>query len=225
VSLKTQPKKNVLGMGGMAFNSLNSGDYKNEGHRREVISQIKSAGIIKKRENTKGAGATLTQVKDFWKRAQPKNLANNMRGLLNNGGKFYNPDLFKAIGAEMFVLGGTAATPQLNVWNQLDGETIMESDDKFRKNILDGIGNGELEFHMKPGGKAINVFPKGQRAQGKSLLSIKILKNGKIEVNKKNAYNTHFYKDKKNVSENKDNLMTDFLKAQATLIQELLATH
>ena len=131
----------------------------------------------------------------------------------------------------MFVLGATAVVPQLNVWNQLDGDTVMESDEQFRNNILDGIGGSPptIMFDMKPGSRTINVYPikdgKPVKGTGHTIVTIKIKRNGTIAVAKNSNYNRHFYGDEKTGTANENSLMTDFLKAQATLIQELLATH
>ena len=221
VSLKTQPASNDISMGGFSPITLTDSNRREETHRTTVRSQLETAGLT-----GKSPKPTNEEINKFYEsidgskgREKGKDLRNKIKVLSTD-----NPPLFKAVATELFTLAGTAAQPQLNVTNELDtGQTSMESDKVYRERIQKGIGNKTLKFEYgaksKVGG-VINIVDK----KGTIISKIKFNSDGKIEVIKTPEY-TKKYGKKKKISENKDNLMTDFLKAQATLIQELLATH
>ena len=71
---------------------------------------------------------------------------------------------------------------------------------------------------------AINIVDEN----GMTIAYLKFASGGRVEALTTPEYTRQQKENEKNktgVAENKDSLMTDFLKAQATLIQELLATH
>jgi len=231
VSLKAQPASTRISKGSYSPTTLK--ENMEDPHRKTVRRQLTKSednehGVIGEEGNNEGL-PTNTEIDTFYRSILGSTTKERGAYLKERMKEFStkNPSLFRAVALELFTLAGTAAMPQLNVTNELDtGETSMESDRVFREKIQQGIGNKTLTF--KYGSKTtkgqINIVD----AEGVTIAYLKFTSGGRVEAITTPEYTRQQKENEKNktgVAENKDNLMTDFLKAQATLIQELLATH